>query len=353
MKKIYSVIKILKSFSPNTKQDLLDFFINYEIIDSHNTESIVIIIDSDDHKYALKIECGIDSATKVELEWYQKYKMKYLESVFVSGGYNKYFSYIITSFIKSSMPLSKVLGNGYDTRKISDVIKVALKSDESLYNSTKENKSCIEQFKDVRIKFENRKNESMQFDYLKNLFDQSEIMINNKHFMSPELIIELLESNPFLINILFFDGVGVIHGDLHPGNIILSGSDEKIYYLDPGIKAKLPIQYDYGKILQTIHSGYEKIMSGNYKLSYVEEEGYYLDVGWDDDKLYEEVVSLWGEGLLKGSLFMEAMHFITMTPHHAKNEPEATALYLTGVIKLNELYESLYQTHSSGGVPSN
>ncbi len=35
---------------------------------------------------------------------------------------------------------------------------------------------------------------------------------------------------------------------------------------------------------------------------------------------------------------MEAMHFLTMTPHHAAKRNEATALYLIGVLRLNEVF---------------
>lgn len=186
--------------------------------------------------------------------------------------------------------------------------------------------------------------EASQFPFLKELIDCGSININDKAYFSPSKILNYIYSNQRLIEKIFTHHVGVIHGDLHIGNIALNSSLQgNLAVLDPGSAYLLPIQYDGGKVLQSIHSGYEQIMRDMYTLKTTGNSSYILIVDSinDLDSVYANICQTWDEKLLTGSLFMEAMHFLTMTPHHASNPDESIALYLTGVRLLNDIIASL------------
>ena len=81
-------------------------------------------------------------------------------------------------------------------------------------------------------------------------------------------------------------------------------------------------------------------MRGQYSIKQTGERSYELLVNKVDilGKIYSYLSVTWDNNLLFRSLFMEAMHFLTMAPHHAAKRNEATALYLIGVLRLNEVF---------------
>ena len=226
--------------------------------------------------------------------------------------------------------------NSVRLRSISRWVDIAFYSDLKLFNSTRRHRSPRMQYLDAHVKFKRRMEEASQFPFLKELIDCGHINVNDKAYFSPPKILNYIYSNQILIEKIFTHQVGIIHGDLHIGNIALSSSFQgNLTVLDPGSAYLFPIQYDGGKVLQSVHSGYEQIMRGMYTLKTTGSNSYNLIIDSinDLDSVYAHIFT--------GSLFMEAMHFLTMAPHHASNPNESIELYLTGVRLLNNLIDSL------------
>lgn len=348
MQEIYDLIMQLERRQPSLKSDLIDFFrTNKEckVIDSHNTSSIIVVLNGAEVKYVLKIECGQNSATTRELHWYNHYSLPDIESSFIGGGVFDRFSYIIMRHIDNIESLADtIFNNSMQLNSITRWVDTAFDSDLKLFSSTKRRRSPCMQYLDAHVKFKRRTKEALQFPFLKELVECESININGRAYLSPPKILNDIYSNQGLIEKIFTHQVGIIHGDLHIGNIVHSSSFQgNLTVLDPGSTYLLPIQYDGGKILQSIHSGYEQIMRGLYTLKTTGDSSYNLIVESinDLDRAYAHICQTWSGELLTGSLFMEAMHFLTMTPHHASNQNESIALYLTGVRLLNNLLDSL------------
>ena len=348
LQEIHDLIMPLERRQPSRKSDLIDFFrTNKEckIIDSHNTSSIIVVLSGAEVRYVLKIECGQDSATARELHWYNHYSLPDIESSFISGGVFDHFSYIIMRHIDNIESLADtIFNNSVRLNSITRWVDTAFNSDLRLFDSTKRRRLPHMQYLDAYVKYKTRTKEALKFPFLKELIDCESISINGRVYLSPSKILNYIYSHQRLVEKIFTHQVGIIHGDLHIGNMVHSSSFQgNLTILDPGSVCLLPIQYDGGKVLQSIHSGYEQIMRGLYTLKATGDNSYNLIVDSirNLDSAYAHICQTWDEGLLTGSLFMEAMHFLTMVPHHASNQNESIALYLTGARLLNRLIDSL------------
>lgn len=348
LQEIYDLLKALDRRQPLTKVDLVAFFRankKCKIIDSHNTLSIVVLFKDAGIKCALKLECGQNSTTAHELQWYQRYSLPGVEKSFIGGDVLEYFAYIIMKdFSNFESIADAVFGGRLPSRSVYEEVEAVLEADLQLFNSTKQYSAPTEQYRSACKKFAARADEASYYPFLRTLIESETININNRSYLSPQKILKDISSTQALIDRLFTSDIGVIHGDLHVGNVLQHKTSEgKLLILDPGSVNLLPFCYDGGKILQSIHSGYEQIIRGLYVLEYTDEGAYDLAVSSVAvlDTAYAHIHHTWHKTLLLGSLFMEAMHFLTMAPHHANKRNEAIALYLTGVQRLNELFDTL------------
>jgi hypothetical protein len=344
LQEIHALMSRLDERQPKSRSELLMFFENCKkckIIDSHNTLSIVVIFTGVSRKYAIKIEYGQYSATYNELQWYKKYSLPGIKASFICGKSFRDYSYIVMSYIDEMYTLADIIFKKRpQLDSILELIDIVFEANDRLFESTKRSVSPYIQYSDSYRKFKLRMREASTYPFLNTLINSDTVHINGTVYLPPH---KLLESQPnsTLVRKLFNGESGIIHGDLHIGNIVYSTLyKDRHYTLDPGSIKPLPLQYDGGKILQSIHSGYEQVMRGQYSIKQTGERSYELLVNKVDilGKIYSYLSVTWDNNLLFRSLFMEAMHFLTMAPHHAAKRNEATALYLIGVLRLNEVF---------------
>jgi hypothetical protein len=349
LQEIYSLLVKLLEKSPTSKSDLLDFFRTQDeckIINSHNTLSIIVMLTRQSvNRYAIKIECGQDSATFHELQWYAQYSLSGINSAFIDGSTHGNISYIIMNYIHDLTSVADIVfENNSQVKPIYQWIDTTFKADTSLFHLTERTTPPRIQYIDACEKLKLRIKEASQYPFLRAVVDNKTFNINGKSCLSPQQLLSGFYSNTSQIEKIFGNTTGIIHGDLHIGNILLSPSfEDKLFILDPGSTKPLPIQYDGGKILQSVHSGYEQIMRGQYSLFRHGKNTYSLKIDEVEQfkDVYFHICQTWDKKLLIGSLFMEAMHFLTVAPHHAQRHDEARVLYLIGVQRLNELVDIL------------
>lgn len=190
-------------------------------------------------------------------------------------------------------------------------------------------------------KYKSRFQESQQFEYLRQLLSFKNLYINGEQFPNFNFYVSKIAKDEKLKTSLTPKLYGVIHGDLHCGNILVK--DNNVYFVDPNGNLSMPIEYDYGKILHSIHGGYGSIMNGNYKLTELGKNRFEFLI--KIPKAYKisfgKLSKTMPLELLIRSLYAKAMHFATMLPHHAKNEEETKALFLKGVMLFKELFSFL------------
>ena len=137
-----------------------------------------------------------------------------------------------------------------------------------------------------------------------------------------------------------------IHGDLFLGNILFDSTSKIFKFIDPrgnfgdvGIYGDT--KYDIAKLRHSFVGNYDFIVADLFTINYNDE------VGWDfkilNEKYHEQISNYFDLELEKNGYdlnqikFIEALLFISMVPLHSDNIKRQQAMYLTGILKLNEL----------------
>jgi len=317
-----------------------------KVIKPHNTKSTVLICKKGNRKLVVKYGIG-KGGDKVrnEINWYLrvgrflKFVPKFLGEMEIGG-----IPVLILDFIEDTLTIDDIsFSNRDDYLLIKRLINKSLVYLQILFETNLKRRVSLKEANTLFLqKFERRYNEARRYNYLKILFNQNEIVINGEVYPNfREYIEKIVSSN--LFRYLTPRVHGVIHGDLHCGNILVQKKNNKIFFIDPNGNLSMPIEYDYGKIFHSIHGGYGSIMRGKYKLKQLADNRFEfsLHVPKFYESIFCELKENLSESLFVKSFYTEAMHFATMLPHHAKRPKETKALYLRGVLLFKELFNFL------------
>lgn len=314
------------------------------IVDTHNTNSILFIFTIDNKKYLCKAELGKHGNTVTsEIEWYKKTRSSFQYSpTLLFSISNSIFSAEILSFIEKSSTIDIMSTSPNLTENISPYICKAFDYNNQLFNAFKRNHLTKKaSLSIITSKFSKRTNESLKVSFLNYLLNLPEVVINGKNYKNISYFINKIQNEQTLQSLLIPEKYGIIHGDLHCGNILINDKEE-IFFIDPNGNMSLPLEYDIGKLFHSVHGGYGLIMDGRYSL---EVNGGNFEFSVTIPKHYSEAFKQIRRSIddstFYRSLFMESMHFTTMLPHHAKREKETTALFLTAVLLYSELFSYL------------
>jgi len=337
---------ILESLTPTSRAEMIDSLVSaladghIKTIDTHNTSSVIFIFQQGKNKYVLKAEHGEASATVREITWYKSALSKSLAPSFIHSHQNQYFSFMLLEYIENAKTLEDISASGdYDSTEILHYLEIAFLRNKKLYTDSQPitaTKDAIDIF--FLGKYEQRLREAKSIPYLKKLYEASTITLNNKKFHTPSAYIDMIVANKDLYDYLTPNKLGLIHGDLHYGNILIGNGD--LYFVDPNGASHMPIEYDYGKLLHSVHGGYGQIMKGAYTLV-AYGDNHYTFHSEESENLtlaFTHLQSLLSKKELLQGMYAEALHFATMLPHHASDKRETTALYLRCVEIFNELF---------------
>lgn len=313
-----------------------------------NTPSVVIAFKAD-KDYVIKTEYSstVPKKTISQINWYQfKKSLRRDFSMvprFIKGTTNKHIAFYYLEYLNGYIPLDQYLINnpkGLDEQIIYKYFNSLLDIILDLFYSSK---ILIEEgiwhkyfFNRAGIRLE----EAKQFSYLKDLLEEKEIIINDRVYENFPQQLKTTEEK-----IMNFgprkEKVGFQHGDLHFGNVLIKGEDLKI--LDPNGSLVLPYIYDYGKLLQGIHGGYDLIHNKHFTLSKVRKNRFIFK--FTPPGVYQSLFSILKTKISKEtlvqSLIAEVYHFISMLSHHAHDKEETVALYLQAVILFDELRDMM------------
>lgn len=307
-------------------------------IDSHNTASLLFILHDSAisyNKYILKVEYGRKTATEKEIDWYTKNKDYDFIPKLVSSKVTTTHSLLLLEYIDGVQTLDSMMKEDENLDSISTYYREAIELDRKIYYESAPRKATLGEMNRLYVdKFTQRIQEAARFDYLRHLIDKDTHVINEKRYHSLNHYIEKINGDATLYEYLMPRELGLIHGDLHGGNILVA--DRRIYLVDPNGSREMPLEYDYGKILHTVHGHYSAIMDESYLLTQ-DSGGYIFQLTKPDDKAYLEVEKIFSDSELMRGFYAEAMHFATMLPHHAGNQQETTALFLRTIELFDEL----------------
>lgn len=349
--KLDEIITRLRHLVPKSRQTMVKGIKNIllgltlEVIDSHNTESVIFIFYADDGgKYLLKAEHGIGNTTSREILWYQALPIQDISAPFpVATFYNQDCSLLLLNYIEDAKTLDELVGNNsISEEQLYGYINDALSKDQQIFaNSKPSTASLAMSDKFYMEKYESRVLESQKFGYLKKLLNSPGFMLNGKPVNAPSYYLSRIASDHKLHAYLTPSKLGLIHGDLHCGNILVNRFS--IYLVDPNGDLRMPVEYDYGKIFHSIHGGYNSIMKDRYALNKTADGNYFFEV--QIPELYSNVFlrfqhDLTDQQFLRG-LYAEAVHFATLLPHHASRQLETTSLFMRSIQIFEELFYNM------------
>jgi hypothetical protein len=185
----------------------------------------------------------------------------------------------------------------------------------------------------------------------------STIFLNGKEYFNIPAILLFIENNELLCRKIKPNFVSpFVHGDLHFGNILVDFTKRKCIVLDPRGYEYCDPYYDFGKLSHSANGKYDLIHEEMFDLSWkITGKSIIASLQFPETqvlRLYEEInynlkpmyyeFTQDNEAWLK-TLFNEAMHFCSDMPFHLQEdnlEQKSIAIYLTGVLLLNEFIEA-------------
>lgn len=290
----------------------------------------------------LKVEFGRAPTMKREIRWYRDaIRIGRPCGLYVGGHVGRSFSFIILRRFGDTSTVDDAALAGAPACDLKRHVAWALSRDISLLERTQTTVARAQVHGLAASRFHRRRVQAMSYPYLRSLLNSPFVDINGERFHSPVWCWEQVVDKHSVVKYLTPRKIGMTFGDLHCGNILVSGPDTEV--VDPRGGPLLPIAYDCGKLVQSIEGGYGAIMAGCYALRELGNGRYEFSVetppGYQE--LATSIADHCDERRYLRSLYQAALHFAAMLPHHASEPTETTALYLSGTTLFNKLITRL------------
>lgn len=209
----------------------------------------------------------------------------------------------------------------------------------SLYkvNQRPADKATIDEY--IKSKVNKNLDKIMNAKYLKRLMEYDKIIINGRSFHNLPYYLPYL-SEEHLYDIFKNDTYSEIHGDLTIENIICTRNadgEDDFYIIDPNTgNIHDSSNLDYGKLLQSIHGGYEFLMAtknvsiekNRINFVFTKSEAYtYLY-----DMLEKYMRENFEEERVKSIYYHEIIHWLRLMPYKIEKNGKRVLLFYAGML---------------------
>lgn len=209
----------------------------------------------------------------------------------------------------------------------------------SLYkvNQRPADKATIDEY--IKSKVNKNLDKIMNAKYLKRLMEYDEIIINGRSFHNLPYYLPYL-SEERLYDIFKNDTYSEIHGDLTIENIICTRNadgEDDFYIIDPNTgNVHDSSNLDYGKLLQSIHGGYEFLMAtknvsierNRINFVFTKSEAYtYLY-----DMLDKYMREHFAKERVKSIYYHEIIHWLRLMPYKIEKNGKRVLLFYAGML---------------------
>lgn len=209
----------------------------------------------------------------------------------------------------------------------------------SLYkvNQRPADKATIDEY--IKSKVNKNLDKIMNAKYLKRLMEYDEIIINGRSFHNLPYYLPYL-SEEHLYDIFKNDTYSEIHGDLTIENIICTRNadgEDDFYIIDPNTgNVHDSSNLDYGKLLQSIHGGYEFLMAtknvsierNRINFVFTKSEAYtYLY-----DMLDKYMREHFAKERVKSIYYHEIIHWLRLMPYKIEKNGKRVLLFYAGML---------------------
>lgn len=228
-----------------------------------------------------------------------------------------------------------------------NIMKKALKKlSETVYtqNIRKADKETIYKYVDSKVTSNIEK--IFESKIIKKLSKYDEIFINGRAYKNLSYYLKYL-SKDYLYNIFKNDMYSDLHGDLTIENIVCVRNIAKddFYIIDPNTgNVHDSANLDYGKLLQSIHGGYEFMMK-TYDVSLEENKINFLFTKshtyvYFYEKLNEYMNSQFSREQVKSIYFHEIIHWLRLMPYKIRKDSDRVLIFYSGLLMvLNDVIE--------------
>lgn len=231
-----------------------------------------------------------------------------------------------------------------------DIIKTALERMQCLYqkNLRPADLETIECYIQAKV-YENL-NIVMKSPPLKEILKYDVVIINGKPYKNLSQLMSLFDSDR-LQKIFINDSYSDIHGDLTIENIICVDQncnvEESFYIIDPNTGNIHNSQFlDYGKLLQSLHGGYEFLMMTN---SVVVSENH-IDFMYTKSATYDAMYKLlkgyledrFSSKEMKSIFYHEIIHWLRLLPYKLRKDPLRAPMFYAGFLMVANDIDRLY-----------
>jgi len=182
--------------------------------------------------------------------------------------------------------------------------------------------------------------------YLKTLYEYKTIWINGKEYHNLSYYEDMLSASN-LVKCLEEETCVNIHGDLTIENIICTrdGDKDRYYLIDPNCGTDYKVaSMDYGKLLQSLHGGYEFLSSVSTVQIEDNKISFLLSYSTVYVKLYERykqyLQQQFAEDMIQRIYLQEIIHFLRLMPYKMKKDSLKAVVFYAGlIIILNDILE--------------
>ena len=228
-----------------------------------------------------------------------------------------------------------------------NIMKKALeKLNETVYtqNVRKADKETI--YKYVDSKVTSNIDKIFESKIIRKLSKYDEIFINGRAYKNLSYYLKYL-SKDYLYNIFKNDVYSDLHGDLTIENIVCvrNTAEDDFYIIDPNTgNVHDSANLDYGKLLQSIHGGYEFMMK-TYDVSLEENKINFLFTKshtyvYFYEKLNEYMSSQFSREQVKSIYFHEIIHWLRLMPYKIRKDSDRVLIFYSGLLMvLNDVIE--------------
>lgn len=171
---------------------------------------------------------------------------------------------------------------------------------------------------------------------IKPLLKYKKIVINGVEYDNLPVLEKFLDTD-YLAGIFENDKYSVIHGDMTIENIVCKQDDDDFYIIDPntGNVHESP-NLDYGKLLQSMHGGYEFLMATRE----VDVRTNRIDFVHINSSVYKQMYKRFhefmmeklGQDRVKSIYYHEVIHWLRLLPYKIAKDGKRALLFYAGLI---------------------
>jgi hypothetical protein len=324
------------------KQQIAHFLEGYEmeLLDSHNTTSMIFIFSADGERYGVKIEYGQAEVMRDEAHWYDLAPPN-LKTHHVISHIGEAYAFVLLRWLQNARTVEEIAiaNEGQAGAEAAELMINALEQDRELFaNNLTLPLTVSEENGYFLNKYHGYNAGADKFPYLLALLESRTIRVNGKELPGPHRCVEAVQRSDSLRTYLTPDTAGLIHGDTHADNLLVD--EGKVYLIDPKGVDHLPIEYDTGRILWSF-TGWNAIVRGEFTLA-ESQDGYQLEYTKRSQYMngLPQLRASFSDQEYHRAMYSAAMQYVTRISH-ATHEAETKALYLRGLQLFDELFQEL------------